>query len=416
MFYGWYIALAGSLLMTLGTGLPWYGLTAFINPIATTFGWGYAQVSLAMAIRGAESGGLEPVAGIMADRWPARRLVLVGAVITALGFVALSQVTNLVMYYASFVIIGLGSALLGLVPIVAMSRWFKADVGKASGVVFMGIGVSGLAVPALVGLIDTFSWQTTLIILAAGLLILGAPLSLVFRNRPEDHGLLPDGRPPVALTASDSPLERHDFGAGLGVREALRTRAFWHFTTGYMLQVAATAALTLHVMPYLTSVGVERSTGALVAMALPVGSIPVRFMFGWLADIFPKKYALALSMFFTSVSLFLFSLLNARSPLGLIILFIVVCSLAIGGVLPLRAAVVREYFGTKHFGTIYGMAAIFGTIGMVSGPPVAGWVFDIRGAYDPIWLILGVGTMIGMVLALSMPPPAAVPSAQRTGQ
>lgn len=411
MFYGWYIALAGSLFTTLGAGMGFYGFTPFITPIATTFGWSYAQVALAISIRGAETGLMEPFLGLAVDRWPVRRLAFIGIFITVLGLLVLSQVTNLAMYYLGFLIMGVGGALLALVPVVTVSRWFRANVGKASALVFIGGGFSGFLLPIVVGLIDAYGWQTTLIIEAAGFAILGIPLSLVFRNRPEEHGLLPDGRSAATLAAPGSP-ERHDFGTGL--KEALKKRVFWYYSIASILQIFGVSAAILLVMPYLASVGVEKSTATMVAMALPIASIPTRLMFGWLADIFRKSYMLALSMFLTSVSLFLFSIINAASSWGLTVLFIVFFALGLGGVLPLRAAIIRDYFGTKRFGAIYGLVSAFGAFGSVAGPPLAGWVYDVRGVYDPIWLVLSLASLVGMVIVLFLPsPPSVAPQPER---
>ena len=85
------------------------------------------------------------------------------------------------------------------------------------------------------------------------------------------------------------------------------------------------------------------------------------------------------------------------------ILFIIFFSFGLSGILALRPPIIREYFGTRNFGTIYGLAHIFITIGTVVSPPVAGWVFDTRGVYDPVWLVLGVVCMMGVILMLAMP-------------
>ena len=65
--------------------------------------------------------------------------------------------------------------------------------------------------------------------------------------------------------------------------------------------------------------------------------------------------------------------------------------------------IVREYFGTKKFGTIFGLTSIFITIGVITTPPLAGWVYDTRGVYDPIWLIFSGICMLGAILMLAMP-------------
>ncbi|MFC1953085.1 MFS transporter [Chloroflexota bacterium] len=102
MFYGWYIVAAGVLLIAnVDFGLI-YGFTAFVTPITTTFGWSHTQISLAMSLRGIESGTVNPFLGMLIDRWPARRAVLIGVIIYGLGLLCISQASNLVIFYIGF--------------------------------------------------------------------------------------------------------------------------------------------------------------------------------------------------------------------------------------------------------------------------------------------------------------------------
>ena len=235
---------------------------------------------------------------------------------------------------------------------------------------------------------------------AVGVWVLGIPLSFVFRNRPEDYGLLPDGKPQDDSKSSSS-LRPYDFS--MGVKEVIKTRSFWSIGIAMMTQLAAMSAVFVHIMPYLTSLGMERSSASMVVMLVPLSSLIVRIPYGLLADIFTKKYVMALSAGLLSVGLFLFWLIDGSS-FGLILLFAITLGFGIGGYLPLSLSILREYFGTKNFGTIFGLASIFTTIGIVVSPPLAGWVFDTLGVYDPIWLILCCVSMIGVVLLLATPP------------
>jgi len=392
------MACHGSILM--------YGFTAFINPIASTSGWSLAQISFATSLRGLESGALNPFFGAAVDRWPAKRLVLIGMAVYGLGLFLVSKATSLITFYAAFLISALGSSLaVQMVPPTMIARWFRKNVGLASGVLTMGVGIGGLLIPLLVKLIDTYGWQNALVILAAGVWVLGIPLSFVFRNRPEDYGLLPDGKLQGDSKGSDS-LRDYDFSTG--VREALKMRAFWHIGIATIFQTAGASAGTVHMMPYLASLGVERSTAGMVAMLVPLASLVVRIPTGLLADIINKKYVLALSVGLVSVALFLFWLIDGSSFL-LMLLFAVTFGFGLGGFMPARLPLFREYFGTKNFGVIFGLTSIFQTLGLVTGPPIAGWVFDTLGYFDPIWLILSGTGMVGVMVALTMPPPSRKP-------
>ncbi|MFC2034878.1 MFS transporter [Chloroflexota bacterium] len=402
MFYGWYIVGASVIISAIMGGMSFYGFTALVNPVSEALGWSFSQISLVMSIRGLEVGILSPFLGKLVDRWQAKWLILAGAIIIALGYIVLSRVNSLAMFYISFMIIALGSSLgVTMAPMVTTARWFKKNLGKATGIIAVGVGVGGLTTPIITKLIDTFDWRVTVIILAAVVAVIGIPLAFVFRNRPEEYGMLPDG---VPQSTEDGVSEFGQYDFDMGVREAIKMRAFWHFGLASFCQVAAASAVILHVMPYLVSLGITRTTASMVAMFVPMASIPARLTYGWLADIFPKKYVFATANVLTGIGLFCFSIIGGDSSV-IIVLFVVFFGFGLGGLLPIRAPIIREYFGTKNFGTIFGITFVFLTLGTIISPPIAGWVYDVRGVYDPYWLILGGIAMVAAVSMLTMPLP-----------
>ena len=400
VFFGWYILAAALVLATYNGAMFVYGFTTFVTPIAATFGWSYAQVSLGSSIRGMETGTLDPFIGMAADRWPARWLILIGICMFALGAILISRATSLAMFYIGFLVVGLGSATsVSMVPQTVIARWFKKNIGKASGILAMGVAIGGLFAPLLVKAIDAYGWQNTLIYLAVGALILGIPLSFLFRTRPEDYGLLPDGK------ALDDVEVSNTYDVSLGVKEALKTPAFWCIGIAVMLQMTAMNAMAIHMMPYLTSLGMERSSAAVAVTIFAMASLPSRIIYGILADIFRKKYVMALSLGLITAGLVIFGLIDGSS-FALVVLFAIIYGMGAAGASPLRAPVIREYFGTKKFGTIFGLTASFTMLGSVAGAPIAGWVYDTRGVYDPIWFIYAGATTVGMILLLMMPLPS----------
>jgi sugar phosphate permease len=400
MFYGWYIVAAITVIGIIVGGTTYYGFTAMVGPIAATMGWGYAQIALAMTLRGVESGVMNPIMGALADRWPAKRLVFLGITILGIGLFLLSQVNSLSMFYVSFLIIGLGGSLgMQVVPTVVIARWFRRNTGKAFGVMAAGIGTGGFLVPVVTMMVDTYGWRPFLIGLAIIVLVIGLPVSFVFRNRPEDYGFLPDGKLQDRL---DDSLIVQTEDVSMGVKEALKTRAFWSIGIAFMLQTAGGSAVLLHIMPYLESVGIERSTASMVAMFLPIISIPSLLAFGWLSDIYRRNYIITVTMLLSSVGLFLLSIIDGSS-FGLIVGFVIVYGAGFGAQMSLRPPIMREYFGSKKFGAIFGLGSVFITIGAISTPPLAGWIFDTRGVYDPTWLVLSGVCMLGVILILTLP-------------
>lgn len=402
MFYGWYIVIAGVLMNSYNSAINFYGFTAFMDPIAATFGWTYAQISIANSLRGIEAGVLTPVMGFMVDRWPARRLAFWGVCALAMGYFLMSRATNLAMFYFSFIIMGLGGSLsISMVPQTTIARWFKKDLGKASGLLFTGNGLGGILIPLIVSTIDNYGWRTCTLFIAIGFVIFCLPLSLVFRNRPEEYGLFPDGKAPEENSNSNSGrvIESSD----VDLKEALKMRAFWHLIIGITIQIGSWVALTTHLMPCLASKGLKRSVGGMTTMAVPLVSLLARFPIGWLSDLFDKRYILSFSILLVSISQFLFWAIDGDSYI-LIFIFIFIAGLAAGGLMTVRLPLYREYFGVKNIGKILGLGTFSAIMGAVIGPPVAGWVYDTLGYYDPIWLIFGICAFIGAISVMTMPP------------
>jgi MFS family permease len=401
IYFGWFILGASVLLLSYQSVIFVYGFTAFITPIAATYGWTYAQISLATTIRGIQVGALDPFVGIIVDRWPARRLMVLGTVIYALGVVILSQATNLVMFYIGFLVMGLGGTFCySMVPQTVLARWFKKNIGKVSGILTMGFSIGGMFVPFIVKGIDIFGWQKLMLYLAFGVVVLGLPLSLVFRNRPEDYGLLVDGALP-AIDGTVVPAEEYV----TGLKQVLKMKAFWLIGIACMFHMIAVNALTIHIVPYMTSIGMSRETAALSITIFSMISLGVRLLYGILADKYPKKNVFALSSGITTAALVMLGLLN--TSFALMVAFSIVYALGVAGSTALRVPITRDYFGAKNFGKIFGWLSVFSVVGGVAGAPLAGWVYDAHGTYFPIWYVFAGMTALATFLFLLLPLPVS---------
>jgi sugar phosphate permease len=399
IFYGWWVVLACFLIALYRSGAFFCGFTAFFEPIVEEFGWSYTQVSIAFSLRGLEMGILAPAMGFLVDRFGPRKLTFSGMLILGFGFILLGLTNSLVMFYSTFILLVLGgSGCAGIVLMTAVAHWFRRNVGKAMGLVGCGVGVGGILIPLIVWLIDSYQWRTTLIILGLGMWVLGIPLSLVIRHRPEQYGYLPDGETPTELNLSHEGRDREDGG----VKEALKSGNLWKISVAEVIRHMIAMAITIHVMPYLSSVGMSRATSAFVATSIPLFSIIGRFGFGWLSDIFNKRYVLVVLYCLFGMGTLVFSYVHVK---WLIFPFLLLFSPAFGGVVPLRGAIVMEYFGRASFGRVLGIIMGVSSLGGVIGPAVAGWTFDNVGSYHSVWLWFAGTTVIAIVLMLRLEAP-----------
>jgi MFS family permease len=415
LFYGWYIVAAALVMSAYYSALYVYGFTAFVNPILSTFGWSMTQLSLASSWRGLETGVFNPLWGTAVDRYSPRKLLLIGVVITALGMFVLSRTTNLAIYYIGFLIDGVGSSLVtGMIPMTVMAKWFRKDIGKANGVFSLGMALGGVLVPVVVILIGKLGWQNTLLAGAIGFLALGVPLSFLFRARPEPYGMVADGRTAEPVKGS-KPAPNYDFGTK--VRQAVKMRAFWHLTVVIMFQAAYLAPLQTFTLPYLSSLGMERSTAATVITVYTSLSLVFRIPMGLLGDIMRKGHVVAISVGLETAGLVVFWLMGASTPFWLILLFGLTYGIGIAGIMPLRAPVLAEYFGNRNLGSILGLTSAVITISAVASTPLAGWVWDTYHDYKPFWMagiILGILALVA-ILTIPSPPKRGKPELTSDG-
>jgi len=403
IFYGWWIVGACFLIALYVGGVIFYGFTAIFELIANEFGWSYAQISLAFSLRGLEAGILAPLMGLLVDRWGPRRLILVGATIAGLGLVLLSYVNSMGMLYGAFALMAIGmSGCTSTVLITAVANWFHKNVGLATGITLCGFGASGLMVPWVVRLIDIFGWRKAMVVLGLGMLGIGLPISLIIRHKPEKYGLLPDGEVNSIVTSDNGLTSTQTIKGDIGAKRALKSSTFWHISLAVMCQFMMLSAVATHVMPYLSSIGIARTTAGFVASAIPLLSIIGRFGFGWLGDKLDNRQITAGGFAMISLGFLCFAYISP-GEMWLFVPFLALFAIAYGGNNTTRGVLLRKYFGSSNFGTIYGFMMGIAMIGTIAGAPLAGWVFDNWGSYQGIWLAFAGLAVVALIVIATTP-------------
>ena len=398
MFYGWYVVGASCLISLYVSGSIYLGFTAAFEPIANEFGWSYTQVSLAASLRGLEVGLLVPIAGMLMDRWGPRRLVFGGVILSGLGLMLLSRINSLTMFYASFILISTGvSTATTTLLMTVVANWFRKKVGLAMGIAASGVSFGGLLIPFVTSIIDTFGWRQAMILMGLGMWAIPLPLSLLLRHKPEQYGYLPDGEDYRSVLDGDHSRPETSKEINVGAKEALTNWTFWIIAIAFLCQVLPVSAVNTHIMPYLSSIGIARSTSSFIASALPLLTVIGRVGFGWFGDRVDKRRVAALALALTSLGVLILGY-TATGRNWVIVLFIIVFGIGWGGAVPMLSGLLREYFGRERLGTIVGFAGSVMMVGVITGAPLAGWVFDQWGDYQLAWFILagvaGVATIL----------------------
>jgi sugar phosphate permease len=401
IFYGWWIVGALFFIAAYTAGIAFFCFTAILDPIASEFGWSYAQISFAASLRGIETGLLSPLVGWLIDRWGPRKLLISGVTIVGIGLFLLSRVNSLAAFYGTFILISIGlSACTNLLTMTVVGYWFKRRVSITTGIVVSGTACGALLVPLVTQIIDTHGWRMAMIFFGIGAIVILIPVSLLVRHKPEQYGYLPDGDTAVEQASEEEVKEIPD--ADIDVKQVVKGSIFWHIGIASTCHLLVVNAMITHIMPYLRTAGIERSLSSLVASIIPITSILGRLSFGWFGDRFDKRWVMASGFALLSISMLVFNSV-ASTGIWLIVPFIILCGFGYGGPIPLVAAVIREYFGRRRLGTILGFVMGVTMFGSMVGPPLAGWIFDTFDSYRGAWFACAGIAAVSLISIITIP-------------
>jgi sugar phosphate permease len=376
-------------------------MSAFFNPIVEEFHWSYLALSLAGSLLAVELGILAPIAGFLTDRFGPRKVIFCSTILSGTGLLLLSRINSLSVFYIAFGILSVGLSGFGqVVTTTAVANWFDKKVGRATGFSIAGYGAGGILMPLIVWLIAHWGWRTSLAILGIATCLILLPASLFLRHKPEQYGYLPDGEIPDPLETARAGTEVMDSGeVALTAIHALRTKTFWLLGFALTIQLMVFNAMIVHIMPYFASMGLPRNRAAFVAMFIPLSTMVGRLSFGWLGDLFDKRYLLVLCFVLEVVGL---TFLSYAGTLWHLVSFLVFFGPALGGTVALRSVILREHFGRRTLGSIQGLIASLMTLGAIVGPVYAGWVFDVRGGYRIVWVTFTGAILTGIPVILAI--------------
>jgi MFS family permease len=195
---------------------------------------------------------------------------------------------------------------------------------------------------------------------------------------------------------------RGEGGRDYTIGEVVRTPQFAAISLTFFCCCAAHSGPIFHMVSYAIDCGITSMTAATVFGATGLASLSGRIVCGLIADRVGAKQTLVTGLAVQAVAVSLYII--TKGTVGFYTLA-AMFGLAFGGVMPLYAILVREYFGAKVMGSAFGAAAMISTLGMALGPWAGGWLFDTFGSY--FWMYIGsFGIGLGAVaIAFTFRPP-----------
>jgi MFS family permease len=356
-YHGWNIVAVCILSQAMGNGLTYNALSLFLNGWSQELNTPISHLTLTVTIMGTVAAIVSPFVGALADKYPARRLLVGGLLGMAVFYVCVGSVTASWQLLALYGVIA-APALTFCTAVVCnalISRWFVRRRGLAFGLSAFGIGLAGVLLPQIINpLLPLVGWR--MIWRGGGVFItvIVVPLLLaVIRNQPSEE----EGR--YYLSGDGPSAGHHGHGAGggnqIGWLEVLGRRNFWLLVGIYLPLVALSGAAVQNIVPYATSHGLTRQTGAVLLSLLSAMHVIATLVLGLLADRFGNRLPfIGLAVLMVAGSL----LLALGSNLPIIVAGCVLIGLG-SGVFTLLAAAIAVEFGAAGMGRAFGLCMMF---------------------------------------------------------
>ena len=401
LYYGWVIVSVSFITLIIVFGIR-LSFSVFFVALIKEFGWLRAQTSFIYSVSMLVFASTSTFAGIILDRWGARRSFGFGGILLALGLFLSSQAQtfwHIVLAYG--VIASLGLTLFGLGLFGSLiSRWFRKRRGLAIGIAFAGTGIGTLLfTPGVEVLIREFSWRSGYVILA-GLALILVPLNYFFlRLNPSDLSLHIDG-----LLHSEEKKNISASEIKWDMQQVIQNPSFWLLVIAALGAIGPVRMLTVHHLAIITDAGFMPDfaaraiglSGAITAFAF--------ILFGTLSDRIDRHWIYFLGSVGLLFALAILHKIEISAPTQIWVTFYAIAlGLGEGSRASLITAMTSDLFPGNALGAINGaIGAAFG-LGAAFFPLLAGWLFDLQGNYSTVFIIVAASVIVS-TLTLFLAP------------
>ncbi len=373
------ILVCGGLILTIAMGFR-HGFGLFLQPITLTHGWTRETFAFAMALQNLVWGLAQPFTGMLADKFGAGKILLVGAALYVAGLLVMALVPDGTLFgWGSGILIGLGlSGTTFSVVYGVIGRAFPPE--KRS----MALGITGAAgsfgqfamIPLTQSMISNLGWVQALLVLAVGALMI-APLS---------RALVEQREAPSAIKPQS---------IGDAVKEAFGHRSFVLLTLGYFVCGFQVVFIGVHFPSYLIDKGLTARDGVISLALIGLFNVFGTYTAGYLGGFVSKKYLLSANYLSRSIiiALFLWLPISQVTVYG----FAMLMGLLWLSTVPLTNGLVAQIFGVKHLSMLSGFVFLSHQIGSFLGVWAGGFLYDKTGSYNIVW---GIAIALGVMAML----------------
>lgn len=375
------VLLCGAAVVTLSMGIR-HGFGLWLQPITLERGWTRETFAFAMAVQNLAWGLAGPLAGVVADRFGAMRVLLAGTLLYAAGLALMALATTGTGFVASAGVV-LGVAQAGTTYAVIYGI-IARQVDPARRSWAMGVTAAAgsfgqfLMVPVEGGLIAQLGWQPALFVLGAAALLM-LPLALLLREPPT----------PAARHAQHQSVRA-------ALHEAFGYRSFQLLTAGYFVCGFQVVFIGVHMPSYLRDHGLQPQVATVALMLIGLFNVFGTYAAGALGQRLPKRHILAAIYLLRSLVIVWF-LWAPLTPMS-VYLFSALMGLLWLSTVPPTNAVVAQIFGVQYMSMLSGFVFLSHQVGSFFGVWLGGLLYDRTGSYTVVWWIaIALGVFAAIV-------------------
>ena len=375
------LLICGAAIVTLSMGIR-HGFGLWLQPITQAHNWTRQSFGMAIAIQNIAWGVTGIFAGMLADRFGAFRVILVGTLAYCLGLVGMAYAdTPLTFALTTGLLIGTAqSGTTYAVVYGVIGRNVPADRRAWAMGMTAAAGSFGqfLMVPIEGFFINQLGWQQALVFLGLAALLI-APLA---------WGLREPGFAGNAATKRQQSILQ-------AMREALRYPSFQLLMAGYFVCGFQVVFIAVHLPSYLKDKGMSPQVASYALALVGLFNVFGTYFAGVLAQNLAKRKILAFIYLArtASIGLFLWAPLTPAS----VYVFASAMGLLWLSTVPVTNAMVAQVFGVAHLSMLSGLVFFGHQIGSFMGAWSGGYLYDKTGSYDTAWAIamaLGVAAAL----------------------
>ena len=397
-FFGWVVVGFAFVAQFVAMGTLFYAFGVLLKPLSEALDADRFEISLALSLQSAVAAVAGPWVGKLVAERSIRGLMLAGAGLLLVGFLAMGQARSIWQLYLTFgLMLGVAMALAGPIPNnTLLANWFNRRRGTAFGIAGFGISISGtVIIPVTSWLVLEYGWRTAVSSFGVVAFVVLVPLIWFFAvKRPEDRGLLPDNAAPGPEQDGHLPPEEVAGASQWSLLRAMRDRRIWHLVAIIGTSFLGIGGVLLALHSHMTDLGLSPLRAASVMAVLTFMGAMAKPLFGIMADHVNKRLAMAVSLVCQIVGLAL--IMAFTSQTGLIVA-VVIFGLGYGAVTPLWSVLLAAMFGRAAFARILGIMSPLTTPFILAGMPLTTYFYETTGSYLPAFGVLIGGFVISLV-------------------